>query len=152
MPDTGDKTVRALRGGVALQIAQFTRRLGITQIRAAKQLGIPQPTLSKIVNARVSDISLELLIRLTVRAGLSLSLQTGHVAQNDGAFVSNAHARALRYRLSDEDRDSLIRSQSLLSPSQRLEAFLEHSQHLAALRHAGHVAEAHQAQKGRFRL
>ena len=153
MLNTDVATIRTLRGDVALQIARYTRRLSVNQAAAAKRLGVPQPTLSKIVNGHVSDISLELLIRLAVRAGLALSLQTGHVPQEAGAFVSITHARSSRTsrsRLSNEARDSLIRSQNLLTPSQRLEAFLEHSQHLAALQQAGHAAEARRIHNARL--
>lgn len=139
-----------LRGDVALQIARYTRRLGVNQVAAAKRLGVPQPTLSKIVNGHVSDISLELLIRVAVRAGLPLSLQTGHVPEEAGAFVSIIHARSSRSPLSNETRDSLIRSQNLLTPSQRLEASLEHSQHLAALQQAGRAAEAQRVHNARL--
>jgi predicted XRE-type DNA-binding protein len=152
MANTDIATIRTLRGDVALQIARHARRLGLNQVAAAKRLGVPQPTLSKIVNGHVSDISLELLIRLAVRAGLPLSLQTGHAPQEAGAFVSITHtrsSRASRSRLSDEARDSLIRSENLLSPSQRLEAFLEHSQHLAALQQAGRAAEAQRVHNAR---
>jgi predicted XRE-type DNA-binding protein len=133
--------IRTLRGEVALQIARYTRQLGVNQVAAARQLGVPQPTLSNIVNGHVSNISLELLIRLAVRAGLTLSLQTGGVPQQ-----ANEHARSSPSRLSKEDRDSLILAQNDLSPSQRLEAFLEHCQHLAALRQAGRAAEAQRVQ------
>jgi predicted XRE-type DNA-binding protein len=151
--NTDVATIRTLRGDVALQISRHTRRMGVNQLAAAKRLGVPQPTLSKIVNGHVSDISLELLIRLAVRAGLSLSLQTGHVPQEAGAFVCITHARSSRTspsRLSKEVRDSLIRSQNLLTPAQRLEAFLEHSQHLAALQQAGRAAEAQRVRNGRL--
>jgi predicted XRE-type DNA-binding protein len=143
-------TVRTLRKDVALQIARHTRRLGVNQVAAARLLGVPQPTLSKIVNGHVSDISLELLIRLAVRAGLSLSLQTGDAPEEAGTAVSSSRMRS-RSRLSDEDRDSLIRAQKFLSPSQRLEAFLEHSQHLAALQQAGRAAEARRVHDARSR-
>jgi transcriptional regulator with XRE-family HTH domain len=133
-----------------VQSARYTRRLGVNQVAAARLLGVPQPTLSKIVNGHVADISLELLIRLAVRAGLSLSLRTGDVPKEAGASVSTARVRS-RSRLSDEDRDSLIRAQNFLSPSQRLEAFLEHSQHLAALQQAGRAAEARRVRDARSR-
>lgn len=46
------------RSDVALRLARYVRRTGLTQIAAAKRLGLPQPTLSKIINGRVSDLSL----------------------------------------------------------------------------------------------
>jgi predicted XRE-type DNA-binding protein len=148
--------IQRLRSDVALQLARYTRLMGVTQIVAAKQLGLPQPTLSKIINGRVSDLSLELLIRVAVRAGLPITLQTGLVPQEAGAFSSptRSHSsRASRSRLGDAARQSLIQSESSrLTPSQRLEAFLEHSQWVCALQEAGRAAEVQRAQKALHQL
>lgn len=46
--------IQRLRNDVALQLARYAHRMGLTQIAAAKRLGLPQPTLSKIINGRVS--------------------------------------------------------------------------------------------------
>jgi predicted XRE-type DNA-binding protein len=138
-------TVQALRSDVALQLARFARRMGVTQVVAAKQLGLPQPTLSKILNGHVSDVSLELLIRTAARAGLPMTLQTGRVPQEAGAFVSGAHARSFRTsrsRVGEEVQQSLNQSANSLTPAARLQAFLEHNQLLGALHQAGRAAEA----------
>lgn len=138
-------TVQALRSDVALQIARHARRMGVNQLEAAKQLGLPQPTLSKIVNGRVSDLSLELLIRTAARAGLAMTLHTGRVPQEAGAFVSGAHSRSSRSsrsKLAEEARESLNESASRLTPAERLQAFLEHNELMGALHQAGRVAKA----------
>jgi predicted XRE-type DNA-binding protein len=140
-----EATVQALRRDVSLQLARLAQRMGMTQTAIAKQLGLPQPTLSKIANGRVSDVSLELLIRVAVRAGLALTLQTGRVPQEAGAFVSDTHppsSRGTRSKLADEARRSLFRAEAALTPSQRLEAYLEHNQLLGVLQQAGRAAEA----------
>src|SRR5271170_5478454 len=127
-PDTA--TVQALRSDVALQLARYTHRMGLSQVVAARRLALPQPTLSKIINGRVSDVSLELLIRVAVRAGLPMTLQTGYAPQEAGAFVSGIYSRSPRgprSRLADAARETLIQSEASLTPSQRLEAFLEHN-------------------------
>ena len=148
-PDSA--AIQRLRSDVALQLARYTHRMGVTQIAASKRLGLPQPTLSKIINGRVSDLSLELLIRVAVRAGLHITLQTGLVPDEAGAFSSptrSRSSRASRSKLGDAARQSLIQSESSrLTPSQRLEAFLEHSQLVCALREAGRVAEARRVRK-----
>lgn len=136
-------TIRALRKEVALQLARFARGLGVTQVVAARQLGLPQPTLSKILNGRVSDLSLELLIRTAARAGLPMTLQIGRVPHEAGAFVSRARSRSSRpspSRLGEETRDSLNASASRLTPAEQLQAFLEHNQLLATLHKAGRTA------------
>jgi predicted XRE-type DNA-binding protein len=143
-------TVQALRSDVALQLARFTQRMGVTQVAAAKRLGLPQPTLSKIINGRVSDVSLELLIRATARAGLPITIQTGRVPQEAGAFVSGAHSqiyRASRSKLGEEAQDTLIQSASRLTPTERLQAFVEHNQLMGALHQAGRTAEAQRVRK-----
>jgi predicted XRE-type DNA-binding protein len=148
-PDSA--AIQRLRSDLALQLARHTHRMGITQVAAAKQLGLPQPTLSKIINGRVSDLSLELLIRVAVRAGLPITLQTGLVPEEAGAFSSptrSGSSRASRSKVGDAGRRSLIQSESShLTASQRLEAFLEHSQLVCALREAGRVAEAQRVRK-----
>jgi predicted XRE-type DNA-binding protein len=143
-------TVHALRRDVALQLARLIQRMAVSQVVAAKQLGLPQPTLSKIINGRVSDVSLELLIRTAARAGLPMTLQTGRVPQEAGAYVSGAHSRPSRTfqsRLGEEARESLSQSASRLTPTERLQAFVEHNQLLGALHQAGRVAEAQRERK-----
>jgi predicted XRE-type DNA-binding protein len=145
-------TVQALRSDVALQIARHARRMGVSQLVAAKELGLPQPTLSKIMNGRVSDLSLELLIRTAARAGLAMTLHTGRVPQEAGAFVSGTHSpssRASRSRLGEEARESLNHSATRLTPTERLQAFLEHNQLLGALHQAGRAAEAQRTRAAR---
>lgn len=148
-PSADIATVHALRGDVALQLARHINRMGATQVVAAKRLGLPQPTLSKIINGRVSDVSLELLVRVAVRAGLPMTLQTGHAPQEAGAFSSGTHSHSSRVssKLGDAARRSLTQSAGSLTPSQRLEAFLEHNQLVGALHQAGRAAEAQRVRR-----
>jgi predicted XRE-type DNA-binding protein len=139
------ETVHALRSDVALQIARFLERLGISQLAAAKQLQVPQPTLSKISNGHTADLSLELLLRIAVRAGLRITLQTGLIPGEAGAFVSAARsssARAFPSKIADSAHASLKKSLLELTPAQRLEAFVEHNQLTHELREAGRAARA----------
>jgi predicted XRE-type DNA-binding protein len=139
------ETVRALRSDVALQIARYTERLGISQLAAAKQLDLPQPTLSKIVNGHTSDLSLELLLRIAVRAGLRLTLQTGPIPQEAGAYVAASRPTSDRtFPSKIAVRTHVSQNESLreLSPAQRVEAFLEHNQLVSELREAGRAAQA----------
>ncbi len=135
-----DATIQALRSDVALQIARFLERQQLTQAAAATLLRIPQPTLSKIVNGRVAELSLELLLRIAVRAGLHLVLQIGAVPQEAGAFVSGPAPAARtgpRSRLADEARDALLAAAREMTPEQRLHAHLKHSELVSALHRAG---------------
>lgn len=139
-----EATIQSLRRDIALQVSRVARRLGDTQIAAARRLGIPQPTLSKIINGRVSDLSIEFLLRVAVRAGLPITLQTGRDAEEAGAFVSGlarGNTRALGSKLARQARESLSESERRLTPAERLEAFLEHNQLLGAFQQAARAAE-----------
>jgi predicted XRE-type DNA-binding protein len=148
-------TIHALRSDLALQISRVMRHRGLNQLTAAKQFGVPQPTLSKIANGRVADLSLELLIRIAVRAGLPVVLQTGQVPEEAGVFVSGEPMPTLSRTasgLADAARASLSERTRRLTPEQRLAAFLVHTQLGSALHQAGHVAEAARLRKARRTL
>jgi len=143
-------TILALRSDVAHQIARRVKQLGLSQLAAARHLAIPQPTVSKIVNGRIGDLSLELLIRIAVRAGLAMTLQTGQVPEEAGVFRSGCSARALRAQtsaLNDEARVTLARSERDMTPTQKLQAFLEHNSLIEQLRAAGRTADAERTQR-----
>lgn len=136
-------TIQALRSDVALQISRFLTRRELSQAAAAKLLRVPQPTLSKIVNGRVAELSLELLIRIAVRAGLQLVLQIGAVPEEAGAFLSGAVAdapRGTRSKLAGDARDALLATVRNMTPEQRLEAHVRHSELVTALHRAGRRA------------
>lgn len=139
-PDTA--TVQNLRRDVALQIARWLRDRRLTQVAAAHLLDIPQPTISKIANGGVAELSLELLVRIAVRAGLPLVMQTGHVAEEAGAYVSGKAAPSASEpmsRLADHARSALVESARRLTPEQRLDAMLEQSQLIGELYAAGRM-------------
>ncbi len=151
--DTADTaTIRSLRLDVAYQIARRAEQLGTSQRARARALGIPQPTLSKIVNGRVSDLSLELLIRIAVRAELPLTLQTGNVPAEAGAYVASSASPGFRIYTSpssEASRNTLSASGRRLTPEQRLDAFLEHSQLLSQVHAAGQGTKSEHARTAR---
>jgi predicted XRE-type DNA-binding protein len=81
-------TIKALRSDLAREIASYVRRRGFTQVNAARALGVPQPTVSKILNGRVSELSMEFLLRVLIRAGIPMVLQTGTSANHALAEIS----------------------------------------------------------------
>jgi len=134
------RTVQALRSDLALQIARHIRCNGQTQVAAAKRLAVPQPTVSQIMHGKVSQLSLELLIRIAVRAGLPVVLQTGKDAEEAGAFVAGKplhESRILRSKVADDARQALSEDVRNMNPQQRLEAHARHSQLMVELRRAG---------------
>jgi predicted XRE-type DNA-binding protein len=139
------QTVHALRRDVALQIARHVERLGESQLSAAKRLAIAQPTLSKIVSGRTEGISLELLLRIAVRAGLRLTLQTGLVPQEAGAYVSGHRPHSGRRGPSGVARQtdaSLKGALRMLSHTERLETLLEHNQLSSELADSARAADS----------
>jgi predicted XRE-type DNA-binding protein len=141
MDAPGDlSTIQALRGDVALQISRFLARQQLSQAAAARLLRIPQPTISKIVNGRVAELSLELLIRIAVRAGLQLVLQTGAAPEEAGAFLSGAvpiARQGTQSKLADNARDALLATARDMTAEQRLQAHVKHSELLTSLHRAG---------------
>jgi predicted XRE-type DNA-binding protein len=141
--DADAATIQALRSDLALQIARFIKGQGRNQTEAARQLAIPQPTVSKIMNGRVSELSLELLIRVAVRAGLPVVLQTGKVPEEAGVFLSGvrrAEHSGMRSRVAESARDALLATARQLTPEQRLRTHLEHNELVHAFHRAGEAA------------
>jgi predicted XRE-type DNA-binding protein len=141
MPPADIATVQALRADLALQISRCLSRRGLTQLEVARSFDVPQPTLSKIVNGRVADLSLELLIRIAVRAGLPLVMQIGSAPEEAAAYLpAKAVPRSIpspTSKLAQSARDSLIEAARKLTPEQRLNAMLEQTQLVSELHAAG---------------
>jgi predicted XRE-type DNA-binding protein len=136
-------TIHALRAALALQIARHVRRSGRTQVDAAARLGIPQPTLSKIVNGQVDALSIELLLRVTIRAELPVVVQTGREPAEAGVFVRGTPnpGRRPRSPLGEASRQAVADAAIDLSAEQRLEAQLQHSQLLVELQRAARALQ-----------
>ncbi len=132
--------VQALRSDLALQIARHVGRDGHTQVATAKRLAIPQPTMSKIMRGQVEAVSLELMLKIAVRAGLSVVLQTGKDPAEAGVYVSGITTpkpARIESRLAEEARHAVRESLRSLSPAKRLEAHLKHTELVTELHRAG---------------
>src|SRR5438876_12378577 len=66
-----------IRSQLAATLELHIQRKGWTQVSAARELKVPQPTISKIVNGNIEKLSIELLIKLMVRAGLPVGISSG---------------------------------------------------------------------------
>jgi predicted XRE-type DNA-binding protein len=82
-----DATIMAIRSDLAMRIAEYLERSPLNQVAAARQLGVPQPTISKIVNGRIENLSIELLLRMLVRANVPIVIQSGSAVKDAGAYV-----------------------------------------------------------------
>lgn len=132
--------IAALRSDLALQIARHVARDGQLQMATAKRLAIPQPTMSKIMRGQVNGLSLELMLKVAVRAGLSVVLQTGKDPAEAGVYVTGSTAREparIKSRLAETARHELNDSIRSLTPEKRLEAHLKHNELVNELHRAG---------------
>lgn len=63
-----------MRSNLLIAIERKVRGWNITQIEAARRLGITQPRLNDLLRGRVHNFSLDTLIVLASQAGLSVRL------------------------------------------------------------------------------
>jgi len=68
--DPAEAEVMKLRIEVMIRTAQQLKARGWTQVEAARQLGITQPRVSRLIKGKVEDFSLDMLLTLAARAGL----------------------------------------------------------------------------------
>jgi predicted XRE-type DNA-binding protein len=137
---TDFEPARRLRLQVAALIAQRLRTQSLTQSAQAKALGIPQPTLSQIMNGKTERLSLELLVRVAARAGLALQVQCKPTRKRLPRSAPSASQRTRHSRVNDAAQAAVFALNARLSPAERIEAFLEHNEWIAALRVAGATA------------
>ncbi len=71
-PDAQERKVKA---DLAFEIRRRIESLGITQVDAAKTLGLSQPKVSQIVNLRTQGFSVERLAALLTRLGATVELK-----------------------------------------------------------------------------
>jgi len=95
--------------------------------------------MSKIMRGQVEAVSLELMLKIAVRAGLSVVLQTGKDPTEAGVYVSGVvtpKPTRIKSRLAEEARHAVSESVRSLTPEKRLEAHLQHTELVTALRRA----------------
>ncbi len=72
-----------MRVQVLSAIAERLAQLGLTQKEAALRLGLAQPQVSALINERSEGFSLDRLIDVAVRAGLSVRLSVTRPYRHD---------------------------------------------------------------------
>lgn len=63
-----------LRSGLMISIIQYYRKSGLTQAPAAKALGLTQPRLNALLKGKIGLFSLDALVTIASKAGLSVRL------------------------------------------------------------------------------
>jgi predicted XRE-type DNA-binding protein len=97
--DPEEAREHTLRVHLALALSRFIKSENLSQREAAEQFGVPQPTVSKIVNVRLRNISLTLLIRMALRAGLAFSLSSEGSADTIHASVTRRSVATFALRI-----------------------------------------------------
>lgn len=70
-----EAAVMLLRCELAEAIRKWMAREGVTQAQAAKRLGVVQPRISEIVRNKVDKLSLDYLVSLCAKAGVSVAIK-----------------------------------------------------------------------------
>lgn len=78
MPEAGAHM--RLRSELAIVVRNAVEGWGLTQAEAARRLGVTQPRLNDLLRGRVGRFSLDALVGLAERAGLSVRLEIGREA------------------------------------------------------------------------
>ena len=70
-----EAAVMLLRCEVAEALRKWMDREGITQLEAAKRLGVVQPRISEIARNKVDKLSLDYLLGLCAKAGVPVAVK-----------------------------------------------------------------------------
>ena len=65
-----------IRTDLMIQIEKILEERGLTQAKAAKLLGVSQPRVSDLVRGRIRLFSIDTLVGLLARLGVTVSLHT----------------------------------------------------------------------------
>ena len=70
-----EAAVMLLRCEIAEALRKWMTRKGLTQAQAAKRLGVVQPRISEVACNKVDKLSLDYLVGLCAKAGVSVALK-----------------------------------------------------------------------------
>ena len=73
---TPEATHLQIRADLMLQIERILKAEGLTQVKAAKVLGISQPRVSDLVRGRLELFSIDALVEMLDRLGITVTLRT----------------------------------------------------------------------------
>lgn len=73
--DEAEARVMAMRVELMMRLRERIAEEGLTQVQAARQLGITQPRVSALLKGAWKDFSIDMLLTLSTRAGLRPMLQ-----------------------------------------------------------------------------
>jgi predicted XRE-type DNA-binding protein len=65
-----------IRSDLMIQLTKILKKRRLTQVRAARLLGVSQPRVSDIVRGRIDLFSIDSLVEMLARLGVSVTLRT----------------------------------------------------------------------------
>ena len=65
-----------IRSDLMISLNQLLEKRGLTQVRAAKLLGVTQPRISDLRRGRVALFSIDALVDMLARLGVTVTLRT----------------------------------------------------------------------------
>ncbi len=68
------------RSSVMIAIEQTVKSWNLSQVTAAKRLGLTQPRLNDLLRGRINKFSLDALMAVAAKAGLSVELKINNAA------------------------------------------------------------------------
>ena len=77
-----------LKAGLVLRLDKAIKSLGLTQRVAARRIGTTQPELSKILGGRLTEVSLERLMRFLTALGYDIEIKIGAGNANKAGDVT----------------------------------------------------------------
>ena len=83
-----DPEERMMRAQLLYYIATEIKRRKLSQRQAADLLGVPQPHISLLLQAKLSNFSLERLLQMTTRLGVDLAI-SGQLTDEQGHITLN---------------------------------------------------------------
>ena len=69
-----------LRAELMMRVERFVKEHGLTQVAAAKALGVTQPRLNQLLKGKIELLSLDALVRMLANAGLRAEMRVRRAA------------------------------------------------------------------------
>ena len=63
-----------IRSRLMLEVDQFVKRSGLTQLEASKKLGITQPRLNDLLRGKIQKFSIDALVKMLSRIGVHVDV------------------------------------------------------------------------------
>lgn len=69
-----DADSHLLKAQLVARLAAILKDLGLTQVEAARRMGVSQPDISRLLRGQFRDVSVERLLRMMVKVGCTVDI------------------------------------------------------------------------------